>query len=87
MWANTDVGASDTLTETAVSSNTFTSTTTDNKNSLYVIEVNAADLDVDGGFDCLRVDSTGMANAVGAVLYYLYGARYKKATPPAAITD
>ena len=87
MWANTDVGAGDTLTETAVTSDTFTTSTTNDKNLLYVMEVKSSDLDVANGFDCIRVDSTGMANAVGAVLYVLHGARYGSPLALAAITD
>lgn len=87
MWANTDCGASDTLTKTAVTSNTFTTGTTNSKILLYVVEVLSEDLDVAGGFDCIRVDSASMANAVGAAVYILDGARYGGTTPPAAITD
>lgn len=87
MYANTDTGASDTLTETAVTSNTFTTDTTDNKNLLYVIEVDADDLDVANGFDCLRVDSLLMANAVGFVQYILHGPRYAAPIATSAITD
>jgi len=87
MWANTDVAAADTLTETAVTSDTFTTATTDNKNLLYVIEVKASDLDVANGFDCLRVDSLLMANAVGFVQYILHGARYASPLAVSAITD
>lgn len=87
MWANTDTAAADTLTETAVSSNTFTTDTTDNKNLLYVIEVDAADLDVANGFDCLRVDVLLMANAVGFVQYVLHGPRFGSPIAIAAITD
>jgi len=87
MWANTDVAAADTLTETAVTSDTFTTATTDNKNLLYVIEVKASDLDVANGFDCLRVDSLLMTNAVGFVQYILHGARYASPLAVSAITD
>lgn len=87
MWANTDTGASDTLTETAVTSDTFTTDTTDNKNLLYVIEVKASDLDVANGFDCLRVDSLLMANAVGFVQYILHDSRYASPVAISAITD
>jgi hypothetical protein len=76
VYANIDVGAGEALTETAVTSNTFTTTTVDNKNSLYVIELQASDLDVDNNFDCVRVDSASMANAVGSVIYILHGQRY-----------
>ena len=86
-FANIDTGASDTLTETTATSNTFTTDTTDNKNLLYVIEVHAADLDVANGFDCLRVDSLLMANAVGFVQYILHGARQASPLAISAITD
>ena len=86
-FANIDTGASDTLTETTATSNTFTTDTTDNKNLLYVIEVNAADLDVANGFDCLRVDSLLMANAVGFVQDILHGARQASPLAISAITD
>lgn len=85
--ANTDVGASDTLTETTATSNTFTTDTTDAKNQLFVIEVDAASLDVANGFDCIRVDVASMANAVEGVLYILHGARYASPIAQAAITD
>lgn len=87
MMANTDAAAGDTLTATAVTSNTFTTDTTDNKNLLYVIEVKADDLDVANGFDCIRVDSLLMANAVGFVQYILHGARYASPAAISAITD
>lgn len=87
VWANTDTGASDTLVETAVSNNTFTTATTDNKNLLYVIEVDENDLDVAGGFDCVRVGTANATNTVLSVVYILHGAKFQKATPPAAITD
>lgn len=87
MWQNIDTGAADTLAETAVTSNTFTTDTTNDKNLLYVIEVNASDLDVASGFDCVRVDVLLMASAVGFVQYILHGARYQSPLAVAAITD
>lgn len=87
MWANIDTGAADTLTETAVTSNTFTTDTTNDKNLMYVVEVKAEDLDVANGFDCVRVDSLLMANAVGFVQYILHGARYASPLAVSAITD
>lgn len=86
-WANTDVGAADTLTETTATSDTFTTDTTDNKNQLYVIEVKASDLDVANGFDCVRVDVASMANAVEGVFYILHGSRYASPAAISAITD
>jgi len=87
MFANIDCAAGDTMTETAVVSNTFTTNTTNSKQLLYVIEVDASDLDVNNGFDCVRVDVTSMANAVGSVTYDLYGARYASPLAVSAITD
>src|SRR5574340_614693 len=63
MYANTDCAASDTLTETAVTSNTFTTNATNSKQLMYVIEVKASDLDVANGFDCVRINVANMANA------------------------
>lgn len=87
MWANTDTDASDTLVETAVTNNTFTTDTTNSKKLLYVIEVTSEMLDVANGYDCIRVDVASMANAVASVVYILDGARYGGTTPPTAITD
>lgn len=87
VWANVNTDASDALVPTAVVSNTFTPPTTNNLNTQYVIEIDAADLDTNNGFDCFRV---GTGNAVAqsvSVVYILGGSRYMQTTPPAAITD
>jgi hypothetical protein len=58
---------------------------------LYVFQVDAAELDVDGGFDCLRVRvaDTGTNAQLGAALYILYGLSYPSAPEslPSAIAD
>lgn len=90
MLANTDYAASKALVETAVTSNTFTTQTVNSKDSLYVIDVKAEDLDVANGFDCLRVDGTGHAATASrgcVVLYNLYGKRYSDTTPVQAAAD
>jgi hypothetical protein len=87
VWANTDVGAGDALTETAVSSDTFTTDTTDSKNLMYVLEVDASDLDLDNDFDCIRVGTADAANTFLSVTYILWDAKYAKSTPPSAIVD
>lgn len=89
MWANIDTGAGDTLTETAVTNNTFTTNTTNSKSLMYVIEINADDLDVDNGYDCVRVDAASAANSVGSVLYILSDPRYvnEGQSLPSAIID
>lgn len=84
MLANVDYAASKVMTETAVTSNTFTTQTTNSKDSLYIIEVDAEDLDLANGFDCVRVDCTGHAATASrgcVVLYNLIGARYSGADP------
>lgn len=84
MLANTDYAASKTMTETAVTSNTFTTQTTNSKDSVYIIDVDASDLDVANGFDCIRVDGTGHAATASrgvVVIYNLYGAKYSGASP------
>ena len=87
MWANEDTAASDTLVETAVTSNTFTTLTTDAKNLIYVIEVKADELDVSNSFECVRIDVASMANAVGSVVYVLRSSRYAPPLAVSAITD
>ena len=84
MLANIDVGASATMVETAVSSNTFTTDTTNSKNLRYVIDVDSDSLDTANGFDCVRLDGTGHAATASrgvCVTYILYGARYSGANP------
>ena len=66
----TDTAATDTLVETAVVSNTFTTLTTNSKNTLYAIPVDPASLDLASGFDCIRA-GTGDATAATISVYYL----------------
>jgi len=90
MLANIDTGASQTMVETAVSSNTFTTDTTNSKNLLYIIEVDSDALDVANGFDCIRVDGTGHAATASrgvSVVYHMYGKRYGGLAGANAITD
>ena len=74
----------ETLTETAVTSSTFTTGTTDNKNMVYCMEIAASDLDVAGGFDCVRLDGLLQANSVSCVVGILSNPRYSGA---ASITN
>jgi len=87
VYANEDTGASDTLTRTAVTSNTFTTDDTNAKNLLYVIEVDADDLDADNNFDCVRAGTGDGANMVLSVVYYLHGEKYAPSIANTAITD
>ena len=87
MMANTDTAAADTLTATAVASNTFTTSNTNNKNLMYVIDVKAEDLDRAGGFDCIRAGTANAVNAVVSVTYVLFPPRYASPAAVSAITD
>jgi hypothetical protein len=83
MYANTDVGASNVLVATAVSNNTFTTAAVNSKEMQYIIEVTPDMLDMNGGFDCLRV---GTGNAVATTLnveIILWSAKYGKVVPAA----
>lgn len=86
-YANTDVANSDTLTETAVTSNTFTTVTTNSRSFLYAIEVKASDLDIANGFDCFAVKAATGVNTTIGISAILYPAKYGKATPVSAIVD
>lgn len=86
MLANIDTAASQTMVETAVAANTFTTDATNSKNLRYIIEVDSESLDVAGGFDCIRVDGTGHAATAPrgfVVSYNLFGTRYSGASPMA----
>jgi hypothetical protein len=87
MMANTDCAAADTLAATAVASNTFTTGNTNAKQMLYVLDVQASDLDVAGGFDCIRAGTANAVNATVSVTYVLYPPRYASPAAVAAITD
>lgn len=79
-----DLGASQALVATAVSSDTFKTQTTNSKLSRYVIDVTPEMLDIAGGFDCFRLDGANHAstNALGfTVTYRLFGPRYSGANP------
>lgn len=87
VYANIDTGATDTLVETAVVSSTFTTDATNSKMQMFVVEVDAAELDTTNGFDCIRVGTGNATAATVTVLYVLSSPRYAGATPPTAITD
>lgn len=78
-------GTSDTLASFDVSSNTFTTDSTNNVDAIYVIDIRASQLDVAGGFDCIRAGIGDATAAVIGVLYLLYGQRYS--TPGSAVID
>jgi hypothetical protein len=89
VYRNLDCAAGDTLAETAVSSNTFTTLTTNSKRAQYVIEVDAESLDLDNGFDCVQVALADATAATITATYVLSGCRHagNVAVLPTAITD
>lgn len=69
---NIDVAAASTLAKATVTSDTFTTTAVDNKNSLYVIDIRPDMLDIANGFDCVSVD-LGNTTAQAVAALYLCG--------------
>jgi len=84
-YRNIDTAAADALASFAVTSNTFTTDTTNAKNLMYVIEVDASALDVEGGFDCVRAGTADAVATVLSVLYILWPAGYGGAMPSAIV--
>jgi hypothetical protein len=84
-WRNVDTAAADVLAEFAVTSDTFTMQAVNSKNAMYVLEVKAEDLDVNNGFDCVRVGTGDATAQTVTVLYALFGAKFPTTVP--AITD
>jgi hypothetical protein len=84
MLANIDTAASDTMEETAVVSDTFTTDATDSKNLMYILEVDETNLDINNGFDCIRLVTGDATAATVTALYILYPF---SGAAPAAITN
>jgi hypothetical protein len=87
VYQNEDTAASDVLVKTAVTSDTFTTDDTNAKNLIYVIEADVADLDVSGGFDCVRVGAGDAVASIVSITYILGGSRYNHDVSVTAITD
>ena len=86
-YRNIDTAAADALAEFDVTSDTFTTDSTNSKNLMYVIEITEDMLDVAGNFDCVRAGTADATAATVTVLYILWPAKFGRTTPPAAITD
>jgi hypothetical protein len=87
MWTNSAAPTTDTYVETAVVSDTFTIGVA---NSIYIIEVDAASLDITNSFDCINVHgATPGSNAdfYGVLIILPTPLRYAGSSPPSAITD
>jgi len=71
---------------TQSAANTYTNTD-GHQQAIWVLEIDADMLDVDGGFDCVRLtlNDTGGNAQLGCVLYILTEPRFADATPPSAL--
>jgi hypothetical protein len=81
------IGTFTKTTQTAAA--TYTEATSAEAQAIWVIEVEADQLDVSGGFDCLRatVSDVGTDAQLGSMLYILSDPRHLTATMPSAIVD
>lgn len=76
--------------ETQAAGSTHTDAASGEVENLYVLEIDAEDLDVSGGFDCVRLnvaDTGATAGKFGACIYVLSDPRYPQETPESAIVD
>lgn len=85
-WTKTGLTGT-TWTRTAITSDTFNLTAT--ANTITVLEIDASDLDSDGGFDCCRVGiaSPGANADLIAVVYILSQPRFAQAQIPDSKVD
>jgi hypothetical protein len=83
----TSVGTFTKTTQSAA--NTYTDATSAEIQAIWVVEFDAEDLDVSGGFDCVQaaVGDVGTNAQIGCLLYVLTDPRYPQATPESAIVD
>lgn len=88
VWKTADAATTDVPVKTAVTSDTFNLGGVANKSSLYQIEIDSDELDVDNGFDCLTVTLATLTTGVGSVLYVLSEPKFiQQDTHKTAITD
>ena len=68
--------------------NTFTTTNNEQSDQIYVLDFGPDDLDVDGGFDCIRItQNAGNASKLMAGLYIPYGPKVGTDPLPSVIAD
>lgn len=81
--------ASQFTTNTQAASETYTDAVSGEAEGLFVIDIKAEDLDIDGGFDCVRVNvaDVGTTAQLGCGLYLLHEPRFATVPLPGAITD
>jgi hypothetical protein len=87
--ALTAIGEFTEVEQTAAATVTLGATSAESQ-GLYVFEIDPTDLDVDGGYGCVRVtvaDTGGAGAQLGCLLYILTEPRYSADTMPSAIVD
>lgn len=85
----TQTGIGSYTTATQAAGNTHTDDVSAEAEGLFLIEIDASNMDVNNGFDCLQVSipDTGTNAQIGCALYILRGARYSAAGLPSAIAN
>lgn len=81
-----DTTAGDDLVATTPSG-TNTHTPANQNNQLVAIELNASELDGNGGFCCVQGQIAADSGTIASMTYILGGARYAQATPPTAVEE
>jgi len=68
---------------------TYTDATSAEDQAIWVVDINAEELDVEGGFDCVRarVADIGVNAQLGCILYILGDPRYPQDIVESAIVD
>lgn len=86
IWSNLDTATDDTLVKRTDAANYTTDAAV--KNKIVVFQIDASDLDADGGFDCIYF-STGASNAANITqgMFLLEEPRYAQASMPSAIVN
>lgn len=86
IWANLDESVSDNLVRQTDAVN-FT-TDAGLKNKMVLLQIDAASLDTNNGFNCISV-ATGASDVtnITTATYILTDIRYQQANPPSAIVD
>jgi hypothetical protein len=85
IWANQDAVTSDALVRQADAVNFTTSAAV--KHKVVLFQIDPAQLDVEGGFDCITL-KTGASNAANITQFMFFlRTRYSQVTPPSAIVD
>ncbi len=86
--AATDLSGTGQYTRTTQSAaNTYTTATSAELDCIWIVDFDSEELDVDGGFDCLRatVADVGSNAQLGGLYYVLYNPRDPQAALPSAI--